>query len=300
MKKIISSIILAAILTVSFASCSSDDNSTSSNESGTSSNTSQPTSDQSDGSKDDTSSTDETNKNSFDDFVIPGTASKRLKTALPAFYEKMKADKYNLTLENEFYDGEDTANNIVSTSTIVKSGTSITSTSTSEGKAIVKDNKVYVVSDTDKTVTYADTEEGFAESYSLYISSLFYSPNLEYKNEGKEKLGSAEYEYDEYLIPSDATESSSSEEQSEEIIRYYFDKDNNFVGTKLIIDGQYYSIYIKSITDKIPDGEFDYPSDYKMIDGTAQSSNSSDNTSKAESEGSSSQAASSSQESKKS
>lgn len=300
MKKIMLSILLAAILTASLTACNSNETSTSSKENDTGSNVSQPTSDQNDSSKDNTSSTDEAKKNSFDDFVIPDTASERLKTALPAFYEKIKADKYNLTLENEFYDGKDTANNIVNTSTIVKSGTSITSTSTSEGKAIVKDNKVYVVSDTDKTVTYTDTEEGFAENYSLYISSLFYSPNLEYKNNGKEKLGSTEYEYDEYLIPQDASKSSSSEEQSEEIIRYYFDKDNNFVGTKLIIDGQYYAIYIKSLTDKIPDGEFDYPSDYKMIDGAAQNSNSSENASSTESEGSSSQAVDSSQKSEKS
>lgn len=300
MKKIIFSVLLAAILSVSLTACNSDETSTSSKEDNTGSNVSQPTSDQSNSSKDNTSSTDETKKNSFDDFVIPDTASKRLKTALPAFFEKIKADKYNLTLENEFYDGKDTANNIVNTSTIVKSGTSITSTSTNEGKAIVKDNKVYVVSDTDKTVIYTDTEEGFAENYSLYVSSLFYSPKLEYKSNGKEKLGSTEYEYDEYLIPLDESQSSSSEEQSEDIIRYYFDKDNNFVGTKLIIDGQYYAIHIKSLTDKIPDGEFDYPSDYKMIDGAAQSSTPSENASSAESEGSSSRAASSSQKSEKS
>ena len=133
-------------------------------------------------------------------------------------------------------------------------------------KSIVKDDKGYVIDDTKKTITWSKFEKGYAENYTEYLAKLFYITNIEMLKSGKEKFGDKEMDYEEYKIIVNKSSSASSESSKveEQHVKYYFDN-KEFKGMKIINGNDYYALRIVSMTHEIPDGEFDYPSDYKLI-----------------------------------
>ena len=133
-------------------------------------------------------------------------------------------------------------------------------------KSIVKDDKGYVIDDTKKTITWSKFEKGYAENYTEYLAKLFYITDIEMLKSGKEKFGDKEMDYEEYKIIVNKSSSASSESSKveEQHVKYYFDN-KEFKGMKIINGNDYYALRIVSMTHEIPDGEFDYPSDYKLI-----------------------------------
>lgn len=293
MKKILA-ILMAALITVSLAACggtSSDEENTSNENKST---TQTVSSDQSSsGSSSEASSSSETSETSevvLSELSMPENAGSLLKKGLKGFLADLDKDNYRLAIHMS---SSTTDPKVV---IITRSGDNITAaTGESEeklSKSVVKDNKGYVIDDEAKTVTWADFESGYAEGYTKYLASLFYVTNIEQTKTGKEKYGddNKEMDFEEYkvIIEESSNASNASSESSkveEQYLRYYFDN-GTFSGMKVINGNDYYSLQIASLTDKIPAGEFDIPSDYKLVEAeesetesTQTSSNASSNVS---------------------
>lgn len=202
-----------------------------------------------------------------------------LKDGMHNFFVELDEDKYRLEI-----DMSTTTSDSSKVVIITRDGNNI-SAATGESKdnlskSIVKNDKGYVIDDEEKTVTWSEFEEGYAESYTEYLGQLFYITDIEKVKSGKEDFGGKEMDFEEYKIL--ASESSNSSETEDQYVRYYFDN-KEFKGMKIINGNDYYALRIVSMTHDIPDGEFDYPSDYKLIqaeeysyqiDGDSSSSNS--------------------------
>lgn len=289
-------IILSALILTSFAACNNDsgtETNTSKVESGTSSSASDSESKSSSSSENKTSSetnsgssisssksestssgsnssettssseTSDTNK--LSNATMAKNAGALLKDGLHNFFVELDEDKYRLEI-----DMFTTTSNSSKVVIITRDGNNISAATGDSkdnlSKSIVKDDKGYVIDDTEKTVTWSKFEEGYAESYTEYLAQLFYITDIEMLKSGKEKFGDKEMDYEEYKIIVNESSSASSESSKaeEQHVRYYFDN-KEFKGMKIINGNDYYALRIVSMTHEIPDGEFDYPSDYKLI-----------------------------------
>lgn len=266
-------VVMAALVAVSFCACGSVDESvsgTSSKSTETSNNASSLTENS---SLQSTASNDSSSENSsytyeLSDLTVPDAAGPLLKSGLNEFLNTMGKDKYYLkysveclteSTEGEVQSGE----NIV-----VRDGDKISSTFTdnitkSTNKQIVKDNKGYTIDDNEKTVTWTSVESNLIQNYTFSIVASFYIDSLELCGSGKEKLNGKEYDYEEYKPPKSESSEESSQIDENQRARYYFD-DGKLVGLKNISGDYYYTKIIITLNDEIPEGEFDYPSDYKL------------------------------------
>ncbi|MCI5654925.1 MAG: hypothetical protein SOT80_08725 [Candidatus Pseudoruminococcus sp.] len=282
-------IILSALILTSFAACnnnSATETNTSKAEGGTSSSTSESgnksSSDSNSGSKvssetdssssksesksSETASSSETsNTNKLSNASMAKAAGALLKDGLHNFFVELDEDKYRLEI-----DMSTTTSDKSKIVIITREGNDISAATGDSkdnlSKSIIKDNKGYVIDDTEKTVTWSEFEEGYAENYTEYLAQLFYITDIEMIKSGKEKFGDKEMEYEEYKILASSSSSTSSDasKAEEQHVRYYFDN-KEFKGMKIINGNDYYSLRIASMTHEIPNGEFDYPSNYKLV-----------------------------------
>lgn len=287
-------IILSALILTSFAACNNNsgtETNASKAESGTSSSVSESESKSSSGSNaeskassetnssssksestasgstssETTSSSESSNTNKLSNATMAKNAGDLLKDGLHNFFVELDEDKYRLEI-----DMSTTTSNSSKIVIITRDGNNISAATgdskDSLSKSIVKDNKGYVIDDTEKTVTWSEFEEGYAESYTEYLAQLFYVTDIEKLKSGKEKFGDKEMDYEEYKILVDESSSTSSEtsKAEEQHVRYYFDN-KEFKGMKIINGNDYYALRIVSMTHEIPNGEFDYPSNYKLV-----------------------------------
>lgn len=286
MKKI-AAILFSAMLLLSFTACNSVDTESSVPEEGASSVSSEEakksseSSETSESSK--TSGSSETSEIVLSKLDMPEKAGGLLKAGLKEFLVNLDKDDYCLKIDMST---SNSSNKIV---IITRSGDNITAaTGESEkdlNKSIVKNNKTYVIDDDAKTVTWAECESGYAEGYTEYLASLFYITNIEPTKSGKEKYGDKEMDYEEYkiIIQESSSDSSNISAASEDqYVRYYFDN-GNFAGMKIINGDDYYSLKVASLTHEIPNGEFNYPSDYKLVEYVESSVQSEAESSKSES-----------------
>ncbi len=276
MKKIFA-ILTAALMAAVFTAC----NNGSADEKATS--VASETSEQS--AADESSAASESSEIKLSELSSPEKAGDMLKKGLKTFLTELDKDNYRLNIYMT------TSNGDPKVVIITRSGENITAatgeTEDKLSKSLVKDNKGYVIDDEAKTVTWAEFDSGYAEGYTEYLASLFYVTNIDSCKTGKEKYGTEnkEMDYEEYKIVIEESSSASSESSSteEQYVRYYFDN-GTLAGMKVINGDEYYSMQIKSLTDKIPDGEFDIPSDYKLIKAEESSAVSEEETSKETSE----------------
>lgn len=274
-------IIMSALILASFTACNNDSasetntskaeatSSTSSeNESAESSSTESTTSASADSSSSEasseTTSSETSTTNKLSNASMAENAGELLKDGLHNFFVELDEEKYRLEI-----DMSTTTSNSSKIVIITRDGDSI-SAATGESKddmskSIVKDNKGYVIDDEKKTVTWSEFEEGYAESYTEYLAQLFYVTDIEMVKSDKEKFGDKEMDYEEYKILVDESSSSESSETEEQYVRYYFDN-KEFKGMKIINGTDYYALRIVSMTHEIPDGEFDYPSGYELVE----------------------------------
>lgn len=262
-------------------SAASDTTSVSSNGGVTSSSTSSKT--ETTSSKSESSETTSSETSSTPGKLSKATMAKNsgdlLKDGLHNFFVELDEDKYRLEI-----DMSTTTSDSSKIVIITRDGNNISAATgdskDSLSKSIVKNDKGYVIDDEEKTVTWSEFEEGYAESYTEYLGQLFYITDIEKVESGKEKFGGKEMDFEEYKILAD--ESSASSETEDQHVRYYFDN-KEFKGMKIINGNDYYALRIVSMTHDIPDGEFDYPSNYKLIqaeeysyeiDGDSSSTNS--------------------------
>lgn len=264
MKKFLAIIFSAMILT-SFTACNNDSSKEDASKAEGTASTTSTTSN----SKDNSSETTEpSTENKLSDVPMAENAGELLKTGLHEFFVELDKDAYRLEINMIT-----TTSNSSKIVIITRDGESI-SASTGESKdnlskSIVTDNKGYVIDDEAKTVTWSEFEKDYAESYTEYLAQLFYVTNIKMTSSGKEKFGDTEMDYEEYKVTTEesSTSSNSSVESSkveEQFIRYYFDN-KTFKGMKIINGDNYYALMIASMTHDIPDGEFDIPSDYKLV-----------------------------------
>ena len=211
------------------------------------------------------SSSEISDTNKLSNAAMAKNAGALLKVGLHNFFVELDEDKYRLEI-----DMFATASNSSKVVIITRDGNNISAATGDSkdnlSKSIVNDNKGYVIDDTKKTVTWSKFEEGYAENYTEYLAKLFYITDIEMLKSGKEKFGDKEMDYEEYKIIVNASSSASSEslKVEEQHVKYYFDN-KEFKGMKIINGNDYYALRIVSMTHEIPDGEFDYPSDYKLI-----------------------------------
>lgn len=212
-----------------------------------------------------TSSSETSDTNKLTNATMAKNAGTLLKDGLHNFFVELDEDKYRLEI-----DMSTTTSNSSKVVIITRDGNNISAATGDSkdnlSKSIVKDNKGYVIDDTEKTVTWSEFEEGYAESYTEYLAQLFYVTDIEMLKSGKEKFGDKEMDYEEYKIIVDESSSASSESSKteEQHVKYYFDN-KEFKGMKIINGNDYYALRIVSMTHEIPDGEFDYPSSYKLV-----------------------------------
>lgn len=261
-------IILSALILTSFAACNNDsgtETNASKVESGISSSASDSESRSSSSSENKTSSeTSDTNK--LSNAAMAKNAGALLKDGLHNFFVELDEDKYRLEIDNMFATTSSSSKVVI----ITRDGNNISAATGDSkdnlSKTIVKDDKGYAINDTKKTITWSKFEEGYAENYTEYLAQLFYITDIEMLKSGKEKFGDKEMDYEEYKIIVNESSSASSESSKveEQHVKYYFDN-KEFKGMKIINGNDYYALRIVSMTHEIPDGEFDYPSDYKLI-----------------------------------
>lgn len=211
-----------------------------------------------------TTSSENSDTNKLTNASMAENAGSLLKDGLHNFFVELDEDKYRLEI-----DMSTTTSNSSKIVIITRDGNSISAATGDSkdnlSKSIVKDNKGYVIDDTAKTVTWSEFEEGYAESYTEYLAQLFYITDIEMLKTGKEKFGDKEMDYEEYKIILSESSSSESSETEEQYVRYYFDN-KEFKGMKIMNGDDYYALRITSMTHEIPDGEFDYPSSYELIE----------------------------------
>lgn len=265
MKKIFA-IIMSALILTSFAACNngSSDEGTSQTE-GTSSTASENKNTSSESSKSESTASETSEENKLSNLSMAKNAGDLLKTGLHEFFVELDQDKYRLEI-----DMNATTSNSSKIVIITRDGNNISAATgdnkNSLSKSIIKDNKGYVINDEKKTVTWSDFEENYAESYTEYLAQLFYITDLELLKSGKEKFGDKEMDYEEYkiIVKDSSSASSETSKADEQHVRYYFDN-KVFKGMKIMNGNDYYALRIVSMTHDIPDGEFDYPSEYKLV-----------------------------------
>lgn len=250
----------------SSSSSNSESNASSETNSGSSISSSKSESTSSGSNSSETTSSSETSDtNKLSNATMAKNAGALLKDGLHNFFVELDEDKYRLEI-----DMFTTTSNSSKVVIITRDGNNISAATGDSkdnlSKSIVKDDKGYVIDDTKKTVTWSKFEEGYAESYTEYLAQLFYITDIEMLKSGKEKFGDKEMDYEEYKIIVNESSSASSESSKveEQHVKYYFDN-KEFKGMKIINGNDYYALRIVSMTHEIPDGEFDYPSDYKLI-----------------------------------
>ena len=250
----------------SSSSSNSESNASSETNSGSSISSSKSESTSSGSNSSETTSSSETSDtNKLSNATMAKNAGALLKDGLHNFFVELDEDKYRLEI-----DMFTTTSNSSKVVIITRDGNNISAATGDSkdnlSKSIVKDDKGYVIDDTKKTITWSKFEEGYAESYTEYLAQLFYITDIEMLKSGKEKFGDKEMDYEEYKIIVNESSSASSESSKaeEQHVRYYFDN-KEFKGMKIINGNDYYALRIVSMTHEIPDGEFDYPSDYKLI-----------------------------------
>lgn len=250
----------------SSSSSNSESNASSETNSGSSISSSKSESTSSGSNSSETTSSSETSDtNKLSNAAMAKNAGALLKDGLHNFFVELDEDKYRLEI-----DMFATASNSSKVVIITRDGNNISAATGDSkdnlSKTIVKDDKGYVIDDTKKTITWSKFEEGYAENYTEYLAQLFYITDIEMLKSGKEKFGDKEMDYEEYKIIVNESSSASSESSKaeEQHVRYYFDN-KEFKGMKIINGNDYYALRIVSMTHEIPDGEFDYPSDYKLI-----------------------------------
>lgn len=285
-------IILSALILTSFAACNNDSGtetnaskaesgisssasdseskSSSSSESKTSSETnsgsskSESTSSGSNSSET-TSSSETSDTNKLSNATMAKNAGALLKDGLHNFFVELDEDKYRLEIDM-FTTTSNSSKVVIITRDKNNISAATGDSKDNLSKSIVKDDKGYVIDDTKKTITWSKFEKGYAENYTEYLAKLFYITDIEMLKSGKEKFGDKEMDYEEYKIIVNESSSASSESSKveEQHVKYYFDN-KEFKGMKIINGNDYYALRIVSMTHEIPDGEFDYPSDYKLI-----------------------------------
>lgn len=281
-------VITAALLTVSLSACAnSSENSTSSvsntvsdesKDSGSSSEVSSQVN-----SSDGTSSESYADVYSLSNLKVPDGAGSLLKKGLREFLDKIDKDKFNFKYSLECLTSETDGKVRKAENKVVRDGDKLSSTLVSDdvesgsNKQIIKDNKGYEVNDADKTVTWMSVESYIIDIYVYNTAGVFYINELELCGNGKEKIGNKEYDYEEYKQPESTSSSESSGVDENQRARYYFDN-GTLVGLKHINGDYYYTTMILELDEKISDGEFDYPSDYKLEERLEISGDSTEST----------------------
>ena len=265
-------LIMAALIAVSFTACSGGESSSESsvsesstasvNESGTESESTSTSSEVS-----------ESGTYSISDLTIPEGCGPLLKPALQEFMNSMDEDKYLIKYSVEYYTGDSDGKVVKGVNTIKRSGDKISSLMDAESYdanlQVVKNNKVYEINDDEKTVTWANVEEGLIDNFTVYTACIFYINSLELCGSGKEEIDGKEYDYEEYKEPestsSESTSAESSQEESNERARYYFE-DGKLAGLKHTSGEYYYTTMILELSQNVSDSDFEYPSDYTLTE----------------------------------
>ncbi len=298
-------LIMAALIAVSFTACGSSDNgdkteSTNSTQSSSAESTASETASKTEsGTSSETSSTaseaSQSSSASISNLQIPDGCGPLLKPALQEFMNAMDSDKYLIKYSVEYYTSTTDGKVIKGVNTVKRSGDKMSSFMDAENYdtnlQIVKDNKVYEIDDDKKTVTWSSVESSLIENFTVYTASIFYINTLELCGSGKETINGKEYDYEEYKEPesaSSAAESSSTSETSEKKVveraRYYFEN-GKLAGLKHTQDEYYYTTMILELSQDVKDSDFEYPSDYKLVERSevSEDSSTSSNTSTASS-----------------
>ena len=283
-------LIMAAMIAMSFTACNSGSNgessaestnTSSSAESSVASETESKTTSNSESSttssetSSNSSETSQTNKYSISDLKIPDGCGPLLKPALQEFMNSMDSEKYLIKYSVEYLTESTNGKVVKGVNTVKRNGDKISSLMDAEdydaNLQIVKDNKVYEVDDSKKTVTWANVEDYLVDNFTVYTANIFYINTLELCGSGKETINGTEYDYEEYKEPessSSASESSaeSSGEASVERARYYFDSNGKLAGLKHTQGDYYYTTMIIELSQNVSDADFEYPSDYTLTE----------------------------------
>lgn len=283
-------LIMAAMIAMSFTACNSGSNgessaestnTSSSAESSVASETESKTTSNSESSttssetSSDSSETSQDTKYSISDLVIPDGCGPLLKPALQEFMNSMDSEKYLIKYSVEYLTESTNGKVVKGVNTVKRNGDKISSLMDAEdydaNLQIVKDNKVYEVDDSKKTVTWANVEDYLVDNFTVYTANIFYINSLELCGSGKETINGTEYDYEEYKEPessSSASESSaeSSGETSVERARYYFDSNGKLAGLKHTQGDYYYTTMIIELSQNVSDADFEYPSDYTLTE----------------------------------
>ncbi len=280
MKKILA-ILTAALMTASLTACNGGSEETSSESSGV---TEQSAVSESSAAPE----SSESSKIDLSEIPLPEKAGDMLKKGLKTFFTELDKDNYRLNLYLSTYNSDPIVVIITRSGENISAATGATEDELS--KTIVKNDKGYIIDDEAKTVTWAEIDSGYAEGYTQYLASQFYVTNIDFRKTGREKYGAdnKEMDYEEYkvIVEESSYASSESSKAEEQYVRYYFDN-GRLAGLKNIMgENKYYSMQIKSLTDKIPDGEFDIPSGYKLVEAEESSAGSESESSQITSESS--------------
>lgn len=276
-------LIMAAMIAMSFTACNNGSdgessaestNTSSSAESSVVSETESKTTSNSESSTT-SSETSQSTKYSISDLKIPSGCGPLLKPALQEFMNTMDSEKYLIKYAVEYLTESTNGKVVKGTNTVKRSGNKISSFMDAEdydtNLQIVKDNKVYEVDDSKKTVTWANVEDNLVDNFTVYTANIFYISSLELCGSGKETINGTEYDYEEYKEPesnSSVSESSaeSSGEKKVERARYYFDSNGKLAGLKHTQNNYYYTTMIIELSQNVSDADFEYPSDYTLTE----------------------------------
>lgn len=282
---------MAAMIAMSFTACNSNGessaestNTSSSAESSVASETESKTESKTTSNSESSATSSETSSNSSEtsqstkysisDLKIPDACGPLLKPALQEFMNSMDSEKYLIKYSVEYLTESTNGKVVKGVNTVKRNGDKISSLMDAEdydaNLQIVKDNKVYEVDDSKKTVTWANVEEYLVDNFTVYTANIFYINTLELCGSGKETINGTEYDYEEYKEPessSSASESSeSSEEKGIERARYYFDSNGKLAGLKHTQGDYYYTTMIIELSQNVSDADFEYPSDYTLTE----------------------------------
>lgn len=280
-------LIMAALIAVSFTACNSSSNGESAVESANATSSSSAessvvsvaeSSDASSESISENSETSETSSYSISDLEIPEGCGELLKPALQEFMDSMDSEKYLIKYSVEYLTESTDGKAVKGVNTVKRDGDKISSLMDAEdydsNLQIVKDNKVYEIDDNEKTVTWANVEESLIDNFTVYTASIFYINSLELCGSGKETIDGKEYDYEEYKEPENTSSSESSEENTVERARYYFDN-GKLAGLKHTQGDYYYTTMIIELSQNVSDSDFEYPSDYELKERSELSEDSS-------------------------
>lgn len=282
-------LIIAAMIAMSFTACNNGSNgessaastnTSSSAESSVASGTESKTTSNSESSttssetSSNSSETSQSTKYSISDLKIPDTCGPLLKPALQEFMNSMDSKKYLIKYSVEYLTESTNGKVVKGVNTVKRDGDKISSLMAAEGSdanlQIVKDNKVYEVDNSKKTVTWANVENYLVDNFTVYTANIFYINSLELCGSGKETINGKEYDYEEYKEPessSSASQSSeSSKEKGTERARYYFDSKGKLAGLKHTQGDYYYITMILELSQNVSAADFEYPSDYKLTE----------------------------------